>query len=114
MFLVNHLINLELGGGSKMENYTCLLHTVNNEFEFPKKEKKQTPAYQLLFSIQIYIQQFTSIKFWNTKRGLRKKVWLRKLAQGLYTQLVGNIEQMTDVCWGVVLEKFEIRSEITS
>ena len=27
-----------------------------------------------------------------------KKVWLRKLAQGLYTQLVGNIEQMTDVC----------------
>lgn len=55
MFLVNHLINLELGGGSKMENYTCLLHTVNNEFEFPKKEKKK------LLPISYYFQsRFTS------------------------------------------------------
>lgn len=48
MFLVNHLINLELGGGSKMENYTCLLHTVNNEFEFPKKEKRKNSCLSVI------------------------------------------------------------------
>lgn len=54
MFLVNHLINLELGGGSKMENYTCLLHTVNNEFEFPKKEKKNSCLSVIIFNPDLH------------------------------------------------------------